>query len=91
VELCVLKKISVKTDRISSKSIYQKNTKMLKPKPHSLALEVDRVLKLNLNNARFEVLVSFIDGYRDSQKISQELMQGDQQKVLDILKAIKPK
>ena len=64
---------------------------MLKPKPHVLALEVDRVLKLNLNNGRFEALVSFIDGYRDSQKIAKELMQDKPQKVLDILEAIKPK
>jgi hypothetical protein len=64
---------------------------MLKPKPHSLALEVDRVLKLNLNNGRFEVLVSFIDGYRDSQKIAKELMRGEPEIVLDILEAVKPK
>jgi hypothetical protein len=64
---------------------------MLKPKPHSLALEVDRVLKLNLNNGRFEALVSFIDGYQDSQKISQELMRSKPEIVLDILQAIRPK
>jgi len=64
---------------------------MLKPKPHSLALEVDRALKLNLNNGRFETLASFIDGYQDSQKISQELMRSKPEIVLDILQAIRPK
>lgn len=52
---------------------------------YSLALEVDRTLELRLNNGRYETLVSFIDGYQDSQKITKELLMSNSKIVQNII------
>lgn len=58
---------------------------MTTPMPHHLALEVDRCLKLNLNNRQFEMLAEFIDSYENSRQIANELMVKSPEEVLAIL------
>lgn len=53
--------------------------------PHTLAVEVDRVLKLRLNNGRFEVLAQMIAGHQDTRKFSQELMAKEPEEVLAMI------
>ena len=64
---------------------------MTRPKPHTLALEVDRTLKLNLSNGQFDILADLIDGYEDNKKFSKELMTKDRKDVLYILENLKEK
>lgn len=64
---------------------------MTKPKSYSFALEIDRDLKLNLSNGQFENLASFIDGYADNQKISNELMKKPPTEIIGILNTFKIK
>lgn len=59
---------------------------MVKPKSYSLALEVDRSLKLSLNNGQFETLAIFIDGYEDNQKIAENIMRATSGDILSIIK-----
>ncbi len=58
---------------------------MNKPKPHQLALEVDRCLKLNLSNGQFEVLAELIATYEDSRKIANEFMAKSPNEVLALI------
>jgi hypothetical protein len=62
---------------------------MVAPKSYSLALEIDRSLKLSLNNSQFDRLASFLDGYQDSQKMADNLMRGSQGDILAILDSIR--
>jgi hypothetical protein len=64
---------------------------MVKPKSYSLALEVDMVLKLHLNNGQFEALAAFIDGYEDNQKAANNLMRGTAGDVLGIVNDLRKK
>lgn len=58
---------------------------MIKPKPHSLAAEVDRTLKLSLNNGRFNRLVTLISGQEDRKKYARDLMAKKPQEVLSLI------
>ena len=58
---------------------------MFKQQSYSLALEVDRTLDLRLNNGRYETLVSFIDGYQNSQEITKELLMSDSKSVQNMI------
>lgn len=55
------------------------------PKPYPLAAEVDRSLKLNLSNGRFEVLAAMIGSHEDGRKFSNELMALTPQQVLTMI------
>lgn len=63
----------------------------MKPKSHALALEVDRRLKLDLNNGRFEDLAIFLDGYQDSRKFTDELLASSREHVLSIVSQLRIK
>lgn len=52
---------------------------------HSLAVEVDRALKLNLSNGRFEALAQLIGSHKDTIKFSQDLMIKTPQDVLAMI------
>ena len=58
---------------------------MTKQISYSLAVEVDRTFGLSLSDRRFEVLVSFIDGYQDSQEITKELLLTNSKAVQNII------
>jgi hypothetical protein len=62
-----------------------KSINEMKQISYSLALEVDRTLDLRLNNGRYETLVSFIDGYQDSQEITKELLLSNAKAVQNII------
>lgn len=64
---------------------------MVKAKCYSLALEIDRTLKLSLNNDQFENLSTFLDGYEDHSKIANNLMRGTPGDVLQIVADLKKK
>lgn len=57
----------------------------MSPKPHTLAAEVDRVLKLSLSGARFEALAAMIKSHEDGRKFSQELMVKEPKEVLAMI------
>ena len=57
----------------------------MKPKPHILAAEVDRALKLDLSNAQFETLAALIKSHEDGRKFSKELMAKSPQEVLAMI------
>lgn len=63
----------------------------MKLKPHTLAWEVDYYLKLELSNGQFEELISFIDGYQDSRKITNELLSSSREDVLTIVYRLRSK
>ncbi len=52
---------------------------------HALAVEVDRALKLNLNNGRFDVLARMIDSHLDGRKFCQELTAKSPSEVLAMI------
>lgn len=58
---------------------------MFKSISYSLAMEVDRTFSLNLSDRRFEVLVSYIDGYKNSQEITKELLLTNPKAVQNII------
>lgn len=58
---------------------------MVKPKSYSLAIEVDRNLKLNLSNGQFEALATFIDGYEDQNRIASNLSHSTTGDILSII------
>ncbi len=58
-------------------------------KSYSLALELDRLFKLNLSNNQFEILVSHIDGYENSQNYFNNLISSSPAEIMIILKNIK--
>lgn len=64
---------------------------MVKPKSYSLALEVDRALKLSLNNGQFDALATFIDGYEDNQKIADNIMRATPGDILTIIHDVRKK
>ena len=57
----------------------------MKPKPFVLALEVDRNLRLDLNNGQFELLANMIDGYEDSRTFANKLMASGHNVVLRLI------
>lgn len=58
---------------------------MPKNNPYPLAMEVDRALNLNLNNGRFETLVTFIAGHADTHGIAKQLMQSSPKTVMSVI------
>jgi hypothetical protein len=58
---------------------------MVKPKSYSLAIEIDRNLKLNLSNGQFDALASFIDGYEDQNRIANNLSNSTTGDILSII------
>jgi len=63
---------------------------MVQQKSYALALEIDRSLKLSLNNSRFESLATFLDGYQEAkQRVADNMMRGTPGDVLGILESIK--
>lgn len=58
---------------------------MIKQISYSLALSVERTLDLQLNNGQYDTLVSFIDGYQDSQEITKELLLSNSKTVQNII------
>jgi len=65
---------------------------MVNPKSYSLAIRVDRNMKLSLNNSQFENLATFLDGYRERrQQVADNLMRGTPGDVLAIIDSIKEK
>jgi len=58
---------------------------MTKQISYSLAVEIDRTFSLSLSDRRFEVLVSFIDGYQNSQEITKELLLTNPKAVQNII------
>jgi hypothetical protein len=58
---------------------------MIKPKSYSLAIEIDRNLKLNLSNGQFDALASFIDGYEDQNRIANNLSNNTTGDILSII------
>lgn len=57
----------------------------MKPMPHQLALEVDRSLRLSLNNRQFEMLAELIDSYEDSRKAANDFMAQKPEEVIALL------
>lgn len=64
---------------------------MIKQISYSLALDVDRSLRLDLNDGQFESLALFIDGYQDGQEITKELLRTDSKSVHNIIDNYKNK
>ncbi len=65
--------------------------KTIKQQSYSLALSVERTLDLQLNNGQYDTLVSFIDGYQDSQEITKELLMSNSKTVQNIIDNYKDK
>jgi len=59
------------------------------PKSFHLALELDRCLKLDLNNAQFYILVRYIDSQKDGRKFVIELMALQPIEIIFILNQLK--
>ncbi len=64
---------------------------MVSIKSHSLALEIDLSLKLELNNGQYNTLATFLDGYQEPQNIATQLMGNGQQYVLDVISYLRKK
>jgi hypothetical protein len=64
---------------------------MVRSKSYSLAVEIDRSLKLELNNGRFEALAGYIDVHQDNQKAAQQLMQKSSTEVHQIISDLRKK
>ena len=58
----------------------------MKQKPHALAVEIDRSMKLDLSNGQFEDLANFISKHEDSRKIMNELLQLTNAEVIVLIK-----
>lgn len=61
----------------------------MSPLPHQLALEVDRCLKLSLNNKQFNKLAGLIAIQEDGRKFANQLMASSPVEVIDILSKFK--
>jgi hypothetical protein len=61
------------------------------PKSYHLALQIDRSLKLSLNNEQFETLATFLDGYQDPQIMADSFLHGTPGDVLSVLSILKKK